>query len=49
MHEAIRPHLKKLTDTIHNSNNGLISGQMAHCGIFTKIRPKDYMWPKGPS
>ena len=49
MHEGIRPELTALIDDLH-STGARVSGQMAHCGYFTKNKNLQRLKrPKGPS
>jgi 2,4-dienoyl-CoA reductase-like NADH-dependent reductase (Old Yellow Enzyme family) len=48
MHEAIRPGLERLTATVHEAG-AAISGQMGHCGNFSKNRSLVRKRPLGPS
>jgi len=48
MHEGIRPQLERLTATVHRAG-AAISGQMGHCGNFTKNRSLRRKRPLGPS
>ena len=48
MHDELKPRLKLLADGVHQ-HGGAISGQLAHCGGFTKHRTKESVFPLGPS
>jgi len=46
--EANLPALTRLAAAVHGAG-GAVSGQLAHCGGFTKVRPTETRRPKGPS
>lgn len=48
MHDGIFSQLKRLTDTVHAAG-GAVSGQMAHCGFFSRMPSTRYPRPLGPS
>ena len=48
MHEAIRPELIKLIDTVH-ATGAKMSAQLVHCGNFSKNRELSTRRPLGPS
>ncbi len=49
LHEGIAPRMRELTDAIHGEG-ALVSGQMAHCGNFSKNRKLQRLKrPLGPS
>ncbi len=49
LHEGIAPRLRELTDAIHTAG-ALVSGQLAHCGNFSKNRKLQRLKrPLGPS
>ena len=48
MHEAIRPELIKLIDTVH-ATGAKVSAQLVHCGNFSKNRELSARRPLGPS
>jgi len=48
VHEAILPALRSLADGVH-AEGGLVSGQLAHCGGFSRARPVNQRRPLGPS
>jgi 2,4-dienoyl-CoA reductase-like NADH-dependent reductase (Old Yellow Enzyme family) len=48
MHEGIRPQLERLAREVHAAG-GAISGQMGHCGNFSKNRSLRRKRPLGPS
>jgi 2,4-dienoyl-CoA reductase-like NADH-dependent reductase (Old Yellow Enzyme family) len=48
MHEGIRSGLERLVDAVHDAG-GAASGQMGHCGNFTKNRSLQRKRPLGPS
>ena len=48
MHEGIRPELSRLLDSVH-ATGAKVSGQLVHCGNFTKNRNLSGKRPLGPS
>lgn len=48
MSESLLPRLRQLADAVHQ-HGGKVSGQLAHCGGFTRTRPKESFHPLGPS
>lgn len=48
VHDAILPALKALADGVH-AQGGRVSGQLAHCGGFSRARPVHQRRPLGPS
>lgn len=48
MHEGIRPQLQNMINTLHNSGTK-VSGQLSHCGNFTKNNEFSGKRPLGPS
>jgi len=48
MHEGIRPELNRLLDNVH-ATGAKVSGQLVHCGNFTKNRKLYGKRPLGPS
>ncbi|MDN0073920.1 NADH:flavin oxidoreductase [Crenobacter sp. SG2303] len=46
--EASLPALTRLADAVHAAG-GAVSGQLAHCGGFTKVKSTETRRPKGPS
>ncbi|GAA4883822.1 NADH:flavin oxidoreductase [Ferrimonas pelagia] len=48
MHEGIFDRLKQLADAVH-AEGGKISGQLSHCGFFSRNKPKNIPRPRGPS
>ncbi|NRA41278.1 MAG: NADH:flavin oxidoreductase [Pseudomonadales bacterium] len=48
MHEGIRADLSSLIDELHAAGTK-VSGQMGHCGAFTKNRQLQRRFPLGPS
>lgn len=47
MHEGIRPELTALIDELH-STGAKVSGQMGHCGAFSKNKELSIKRPRGP-
>ena len=48
MREAIRPQLEALAAAVHTAG-GKLSGQMGHCGNFTRTSDLERKRPRGPS
>ena len=48
MHEGIRPELEALIDRVH-ATGAMVSGQLGHCGSFSKNRKLSIRRPLGPS
>ena len=48
MHEGIFPQLQRLTAAVH-AEGGAVSAQLAHCGGFSRNKPRNIPRPKGPS
>jgi 2,4-dienoyl-CoA reductase-like NADH-dependent reductase (Old Yellow Enzyme family) len=48
MHEGIRPELTALIDELHEAG-AKVSGQMGHCGAFSKNRQLEKRRPLGPN
>ncbi len=48
MHEGIRPEMENLIEELHKAGT-LVSGQLSHCGAFTKNKAYSKTWPLGPS
>jgi 2,4-dienoyl-CoA reductase-like NADH-dependent reductase (Old Yellow Enzyme family) len=48
VHAAILPALRALADGVH-AEGGLVSGQLAHCGGFSRAKPVLQRRPLGPS
>ncbi len=48
MHEGIRDELTQMIDELHAAGTK-VSGQMGHCGAFTKNRELSKRFPKGPT
>ena len=47
VHEAVLPALKALADGVH-AEGGLVSGQLSHCGGFSRAKPVNQRRPLGP-
>ncbi len=47
MHDGIAPQLQALTAAVHREG-GAISAQLAHCGGFSRNRPRNVRRPLGP-
>jgi 2,4-dienoyl-CoA reductase-like NADH-dependent reductase (Old Yellow Enzyme family) len=48
VHAAIAPRLRALTDAVHAAG-AAASLQLAHCGFFSRLRPRGRRRPLGPS
>ena len=48
MHDGVRPQLQRLTAAVHGEG-GAVSAQLAHCGNFSRNRPRNIPRPRGPS
>lgn len=48
IHEGVLPALKALADGVH-AQGGAVSGQLAHCGGFSRAKPLRQRRPLGPS
>lgn len=48
MHEGIRDELEHLINELHKAGTK-VSGQLSHCGAFTKNRALSKFFPRGPS
>ncbi|MGH8354773.1 MAG: NADH:flavin oxidoreductase [Pseudomonas sp.] len=48
MHDGIFPQLQRLTAAVH-AEGGAVSAQLAHCGGFSRNKPRTIPRPKGPS
>lgn len=48
VHEQVLPALQALADGVH-AEGGAVSGQLAHCGGFSRARPVRQRRPLGPS
>lgn len=48
MHEGIFDPLRALADAVHREG-GAVSAQLAHCGFFSRTRPRNIPRPRGPS
>lgn len=48
MHDGVRAQLQRLTAAVHGEG-GAVSAQLAHCGNFSRNRPRNIPRPRGPS
>jgi len=48
MHDGVRPQLQRLTAAVH-AEGGAVSAQLAHCGHFSRNKPRNFPRPRGPS
>lgn len=48
MHEGIFDGLQQLATAVHE-HGGAVSGQLSHCGFFSRNKPQDSRRPLGPS
>jgi 2,4-dienoyl-CoA reductase-like NADH-dependent reductase (Old Yellow Enzyme family) len=48
MHAGVFPQLQQLTAAVH-AEGGAVSAQLAHCGYFTRNKPRNIPRPRGPS
>lgn len=48
MHQGIFDGLQKLASSVHDQG-GAVSGQLSHCGFFSRNKPRDSRRPLGPS
>lgn len=47
MHDGVRAQLQRLTAAVHGEG-GAVSAQLAHCGNFSRNRPRNIPRPRGP-
>ncbi|MCY1279075.1 Metal reductase [compost metagenome] len=48
MHAGVFPQLQRLASAVH-AEGGAVSAQLAHCGYFTRNKPRNIPRPRGPS
>lgn len=48
LHEGVRSQLQRLSAAVH-AEGGALSAQLAHCGGFSRNRPRNIPRPRGPS
>ncbi|CAI8857651.1 4,4'-dithiodibutanoate disulfide reductase [Pseudomonas jessenii] len=48
MHDGVRPQLLRLAAAVH-AEGGAVSAQLAHCGNFSRNKPRNIPRPRGPS